>query len=103
MTSPGGRRTPTPHPRRTAQAIGKIVGTIDSMNEVTVGITGAIEQQAIAAQSIIGHVQATAEEACGLAAAVERVHAVTDGSGTPAGARERRLDVVRQSASPTAE
>ncbi|MFX8485590.1 hypothetical protein ABTL75_21325, partial [Acinetobacter baumannii] len=75
--------------RRTAQAIGEIVDTIGSMNEVTVGIAGAIEQQGIAAQSIIGQIQTTAEEARDLAATVEGVRAVADGSGTAAEAMER--------------
>ncbi|WP_162629990.1 methyl-accepting chemotaxis protein [Azospirillum ramasamyi] len=84
--------------RRTAQAIGEIVDTIGSMNEVTVGIADAIEQQGYAAQSIIGRIQATAEEARDLASTVEGVRAVADGSGSAAEAMERRLDVVRRSA-----
>ena len=84
--------------RRTAEAIGEIVDTIGSMNEVTVGIAGAIEQQGYAAQSIIGRIQATAEEARDLASTVEGVRAVADGSGSAAEAMERRLDVVRRSA-----
>jgi len=84
--------------RRTAKAIGEIVDTIGSMNEVTLGIAGAVEQQGIAAQSIIGQIQTSAQEARGLAATVEGVRAVADGSGSAAEAMERRLDVVRRSA-----
>jgi hypothetical protein len=84
--------------RRTVQAIGEIVDTIGSMNEVTVGIADAIEQQGVAAQSIIGQIQTAAEEARGLAVTVEGVRAVADESGSAAEAMERRLDVMRRSA-----
>jgi len=84
--------------RRTAHAIGNIVTAIGSMNEVTVGIADAVNEQAAAAREIIGKIQDTAREAKGLSATVVGVRTVADGAGAAAEAMERRLETVRGSA-----
>ncbi|MCW2244960.1 methyl-accepting chemotaxis protein [Azospirillum fermentarium] len=84
--------------RRTAHAISSIVTAIGSMNEVTAGIAGAVNEQAAAAQDIIGKIQDTAREARGLSDTVAGVCTVADGSGTAMEAMERRLGAVCDSA-----